>query len=381
MADVLSLKDAGNALYASRTTFKPTRNIRLQLSLTVRMRSFFYNRAACGMALNRTLEAISDAQMAVDLDPKYAKAWSRLAKCQEDSANYSVAISSWKHALECIPTTNLNSSEEKLRRQIEQGLKTTESRVKAAQLAAQAMHRAIPQDVFKSGDLPWDRAKAMVPEVYDRPTEAGISSACIILRANKTIEKLSDGVLTDKRIFRISDPSWSEKYNTQIIAEGASREAWPGEGPERVIELAQIRVREKGWDNTRPALSLTIRLWVMNGFTAYRVMHDYPAAVTWFNNVLELLERGRTIWNDVPSEDRGAVFTDNFVRSVRSFHLEAYLDACGSELGKFVRKYPLKRLFELADELYLDSSKPPPPETDRASILAFFRYPAANALA
>ncbi|TDL17203.1 hypothetical protein BD410DRAFT_831649 [Rickenella mellea] len=320
----------------------------------------FNNRAACGKALNRMLEATSDAQM--------------------ETANYIGAMTSWKQALECVPKSNLNPAEQKLKRQFNQGLKSTEGRVKAANMAAQAMHKPVPQEVFYSGDLPSDRAKAMMPEVCDRPAEDGISSAWIIHSADKlflegakdmkelhkdasgrtifkldAIEKLSDAVLTDKRIFRIAEPNWMEKYNNQLTTENTSRGAWLGHGPKIAL--------------------------VMYGFFAYRLTHDYAAAVTWYNSAIELLERGRNVWKDIPNDQSGMVFMDNFLRAVRSAHLEAYFDACVTELGKFSKNYPLDRLAELADELYHDSSNPPPPDTDHASILSFYRYPAANALA
>ncbi|TDL17191.1 hypothetical protein BD410DRAFT_730338 [Rickenella mellea] len=397
MGDAISLKNAGNALYASQDYIQAYEKFTSAIELDSKNAILFSNRAACELAMNR--QATFDAQMAVKLDPKYAKGWSGLAKCRDDAANYIGAVVAWRKAVECIPTTNLSRAEMTLNRQFKQGLRSTESRWKAARMATQ-VHKSLSQEVLNSGDLPWDRVTAMMQELCNRPetgissasssimsalqfilcTDSGMDNVCLTYKT-QVIEKLSDAVLFDKRIFHVAESSWMENYDSQCVFRNRIFKAWLDRGPEQVIELAKLRVLQKGWNNARPALSVTIRAWVMWGFFACRITHDYAAAVTWYDKAIELLDRGRRVWKDIPNEVRSMVFTDTFLRAVRSAHLEAYHDACTAELGKFDKKYPLRRLLELADELYLDASKPPPPNINRAWNLAFFRYPAANALA
>ena len=41
--------------------------------------------------------------------------------------------------------------------------------------------------------------------------------------------------------------------------EAAKTQAWVDSGPEKVIHEAQIRLRQKGWSDVRPAVAVTVR--------------------------------------------------------------------------------------------------------------------------
>lgn len=84
--------------------------------------------------------------------------------------------------------------------------------------------------------------------------------------------------MRDDRVFHISQSDWLERYNkqgpvfrspyffhlelivSQVMLELTKVKAWDKSGPEEVIEQAQVRLRENGWDDVRPALATTIRL-------------------------------------------------------------------------------------------------------------------------
>jgi hypothetical protein len=87
---------------------------------------------------------------------------------------------------------------------------------------------------------------------------------------------LSNGFMRDDRVFHINQPNWIEMYNQQgefcfifacwdytdrgtVHFEVTARKAWDSEGLEAVKELAQKRLKEKGWDDVRPALAVTVR--------------------------------------------------------------------------------------------------------------------------
>ncbi|TDL14242.1 TPR-like protein, partial [Rickenella mellea] len=98
----ISLKNAGNALYASQDYIQAYEKFTSAIELDSKNAILFSNRAACALAMNR---------YAVKLDPKYAKGWSGLAKCRDDAANYIGAVVAWRKAVECSPTTNLSPAE------------------------------------------------------------------------------------------------------------------------------------------------------------------------------------------------------------------------------------------------------------------------------
>ncbi len=49
------------------------------------------------------------------------------------------------------------------------------------------------------------------------------------------------------------------------------------------------------------------------------------SAVNWFTHAIDVIERGRTIWKDVPKDDRGAVFEATFLRGIKVLRLDSYL--------------------------------------------------------
>jgi hypothetical protein len=81
--------------------------------------------------------------------------------------------------------------------------------------------------------------------------------------------------MRDSRVFHIDDPDWIKKYSDQsmnrifvscllttvllVKFEATKNHAWVEGGPEKVMLEAPKRLREKGWNEVRPALATTIR--------------------------------------------------------------------------------------------------------------------------
>ncbi|KAH7930147.1 hypothetical protein BV22DRAFT_77327 [Leucogyrophana mollusca] len=136
---------------------------------------------------------------------------------------------------------------------------------------------------------------------------------------------ISNGIMRDMRVFHIDDPNWIEMYNDQIVFETTKSEGWPMQSLETVIEEARQRQREKGWGNVRPALSTTVRAWIMRAVFDDNLRGEPQIAEEFLKRSLDLLEWGRQFWKNVPSSDRGAIFEDTFIRGVRSMHLETFM--------------------------------------------------------
>jgi hypothetical protein len=125
--------------------------------------------------------------------------------------------------------------------------------------------------------------------------------------------------------------------------------AWTEDGPESVIEKAQVRLRQEGWDGIRPALATTIRsvpfdislrccilltcyhsCWIMRGFIEGGLRGKHGLTVEFLSRAIEVLNWGRIAWKNVSRDDRGAIFEDTFVRGVRAMHMNAFMEVCFS---------------------------------------------------
>jgi hypothetical protein len=113
-----------------------------------------------------------------------------------------------------------------------------------------------------------------------------------------------------------------------VIFEAQSKRAWVDAKPDVVIMEAQERLRLEGWTNLRPALSTTIRAWIMRGFLEGGLRRAKSVEVEFLGYALEVLDWGSRVWKDVPKDDRGAIFERTFIRGVRSLHIRALVEVC-----------------------------------------------------
>lgn len=68
-----------------------------------------------------------------------------------------------------------------------------------------------------------------------------------------------------------------------------------------------------------------VSAWVMRGFlTEVLAGHD-PSVLEFYGQSIDLLEWGRGVWKDVPTEDRGVIFEKTFIRGIRRMYLSALL--------------------------------------------------------
>jgi hypothetical protein len=240
-------------------------------------------------------------------------------------------------------------------------------------------------------------------------------------------------------VFHIDDQQWISMYNDQglesacrrlfalylyyaspVLFEALKFKAWTEGGPDLVIEEAQKRLREQGWNAVRPALSTTIRLvfsqiyqyvsadhhilsraWIMRGWVEGGLKGTKPVTVEWLSRALEVLDWGKTAWKNVSRTDRGVIFDSTFIRAVRSLHLNAFMEVgiresfeIESRLTAFLRqayaqnpgpdsKFPLVDLLEEADDILCEQhvdTPSPDGEYDPGFISSFYCYPYSQAL-
>jgi hypothetical protein len=117
-------------------------------------------------------------------------------------------------------------------------------------------------------------------------------------------------------------------YSTPIVGfEAQKTKAWVGLDvrPEVVIKEAQERLDQQEWNALRPALSVTVRAWIMQGFVEGGVCGAHAGALQYLGYALEVLEWGSRTWKDALDEERGAIFKSTLIRGVRSLHISAFM--------------------------------------------------------
>ncbi|KDQ59303.1 hypothetical protein JAAARDRAFT_34037 [Jaapia argillacea MUCL 33604] len=401
----LRLKDEGNALFAKKdfraAEAKYTEAIRALADPDSNQLAVLYtNRAACSLNLKKYTEAADDAARATQIDPSYSKAWARFASALDGISRPSA--DHWQRALSTLPIENLTAAEMKQKEQYEAGLEAAKKR--APHSESSFIH--VPN---AQGKLPWDRALAMEAELRAAGPSMYASSAWVIkgaysdfsdgVKTMKSVKRikihgqvglagttnglqdLTNGILRDSRVFHMDSADWIQCYNDQFNLEATKRDAFEVNlDAAELIQEALKRQRERGWDNVRPALSVTIRALIMRGFFDHiqNVEHSEKNLA----KAIEILDWGRKAWKDIPVSEKGSIFEDTFVRGVRNLHLDVYMQAW--QAAGTDGKYTLAALLEEADEIIRDVDLNPLPldrEYDPGFVSSFYIYPKARALA
>ncbi|KAJ7081780.1 hypothetical protein B0H15DRAFT_853503 [Mycena belliarum] len=331
----------------------------------------YANRAACRLSLKRYLDACADAKKATELDPTYAKAFARLATAQAAMSDYPHSEESWQHALDALPKADLKPAEQVQRQQYQAGLEAA-----TAAVAKMKSTPIIGEDailVQGEGRMPWDLAAAMIPDLrIARSTNADRlrSSAWVVHSAyedfmsgiNKmkqlkhdtatnqmmgmpgAITDLTNGLMRDIRVLHFTDNNFISLYNKQVIIEIQLFKPWTEGGPELVIRESLERQRTEGWDSVRPAISLTIRAWIMRAVIDSHLRQQHAAAVEFLKRGLDVLRSLRDSWILVPKTNRGVVFEQSFLFGLQNMYIEAMMQT-----------YSLKPSPELLEELSTES--------------------------
>ncbi|KIJ67014.1 hypothetical protein HYDPIDRAFT_26424 [Hydnomerulius pinastri MD-312] len=375
------------------------------------------------------LDASSDARQATELDPGYAKGWSRRASAHDALMEWTDSVEAWEKALNALPKANLSGAEIKQKEQYTASLKAAKQRVEeASQTPAKVVYCNYLTEKF-----PWQMASEMMPELEAAGRSQYTSSAWVIFFAHKDFMEgitymkqlkkvpvkgapkgygivghtdgltcISNGIMRDMRVFHMDCNDWTKKYNDQVMFECEKYQAWPSESLEVVIQQAQERQKSKGWNDVRPALAVTVRSalhpnrsngtlliaggsgWILRAVFDTNLRGAPHVSVELYKRVLELLDWGRQVWKNVSKDNRGAIFESTFVRGVRVLYLDTLMEAYLKDPG-LNSKFPLETLFEEAKDLLdetLNNREPPSASPiDPGFFSSFIVYPAGDARA
>ncbi|KAG7091316.1 hypothetical protein E1B28_010360 [Marasmius oreades] len=367
----------------------------------------YANRSACRLHLKQFLDAATDALMATKLNPYYGKAWARLATAKDALGQPEASTLAWQEAIDTLPKENLTESERKQKSEYETGLAAASKALEALNLGADQSGRFL----FKNDErslLPWMCALAMIPQLErERKFESSawtISQAYLSLEQGnewmnemktqarggdestrvrlKVIEFFSNAIMLDSRAFHVGDPDWGKKFNLQMRIENSHHKSWAPFGPEKLFREVEDRLAREGWESVRPALSTTVRSWIMFGFLEGITRRNYTSEAEHMIRAIDVIKWGRETWKNVPSEDRGVIFLDSFLRGVQKLHIEALVKVCATEKDIPIKLQRLEDLLKAAEEMIkgIDGSQAPARQDGPSSAAAFYYYPRGYAL-
>ncbi|KAL1738541.1 hypothetical protein HDZ31DRAFT_13725, partial [Schizophyllum fasciatum] len=310
------LKEEGNALFVKKqyglAALKYTEAIELDEDNAI----LWANRAACRLNTRQYMDAASDAEkvscgehlafavfnqraQATEINPTYAKAWARLATAHDALHDYRYSTDAWQKALDSLPRENLNASEQKQKEQYAAGLEAAQAIINKPPQPAPVVYMRL------TDEHPWVVAQRLI-EQYQRTMFLN-SSAWIINEAYNTfkegldlmgemkqqtdgkgmtwitarlgvVESLVNALILDKRVFH-AQSNFFELIRKQVMSECMTVNAWTKTGPETIMREVPTRLEREGWDSVRPALSVTIRSWILRAFLGAGIQQSHDTAL------------------------------------------------------------------------------------------------------
>ncbi|KAJ7679115.1 hypothetical protein DFH06DRAFT_505391 [Mycena polygramma] len=410
------LKAQGNALFGQKNFAEAEKKYTAAIEASADPKGLavlYANRAACRLSLKRYMDASSDATKATQLDPAYPKAFARLATAQDHLGKYTASTENWKQALDVLPA-NLTTAEQVQKVQYEAGLKTATAALAKLQNTVIGdrpgpMGSGGPFIVKGEGRMPWDIAAQTVPRLRVQQPVDLYSSAWVIHGAyddfmngvrlmgqiqkdNRTgamsgtrggLVELSNGVLRDIRVMHLPSGDFIAKYNTLVSFDIQTSRGWGDHGPDQVIREALSRQRSEGWDATRPAVSFTVRAWIMQGIMNTSMRHMPEVAAEFYKNSLHVIRTLKEHWINESKKDRGTIFEKTFIFGIRQLYLEAIMQCYKGEDSS---DEPLEQLLEESESLIHDvdaALRQPRPQdpVDPGFVSSFYIYPRGHAFA
>ncbi|KAJ7024758.1 hypothetical protein C8F04DRAFT_1130485 [Mycena alexandri] len=410
------LKGQGNALFAAKNFAEAEIKYTKAIAATDEaadpkgLAVLYSNRAACRLSLKRPalMDAERDATKATELDSTYAKAFARLASARERLGDYPGSKENWQRALDVLPTTNPTTVEQIQRLQYEGSLKATTATMYKLE---RRVFRGDNDAGWSQIPPPWELAANVIRRMRSENPQnftpmQRLSSAWIIHYAHKefiegvdsmaqnrsqnrstvtklAISNLTNGIMRDCRVIQLHGDLLTD-YNRQMGIEAHIYRAWTYGGPELVIREALARQREEGWDAVRPAISVTIRVWIMKAFMSSGLNEQHEIAVEFYKNCLQVLRELGEHWRLESQTDCGVVFQDSFIFSVSNMYLDAIMKAADSdpstELLELLREES-NLLIHRVDAVLNHPSALPERCADLGMYSSFYVYPRGYAYA
>ncbi|KDR75063.1 hypothetical protein GALMADRAFT_140613 [Galerina marginata CBS 339.88] len=349
------LKRRGDRLFAKGNFKAALERYTRAIALDDSNATLWTNRSACHLSLKQYLNACGDASKAraLDIDPKHYKAYVRLATAQDTFKTYLPSSRSWEWALDAMPKENLTPAQEK--QKIEYTTRLGKALLNFLEMSTIPLEGPLSERYGnEESGYPWDVAASLVAGLREKRNAK--SSAWVITYAAKEYDEgvrrmktayiktdengvercgrvgcwcmdgeedafalVCDGMLLDIRCTHFKPVNeWISAHNTCGTLERQRHNPWIGLGPDHVKREMPIRVQKLGWDRARPDFDLTIRFWLLRGMVECVADDNILLDAEYAKQALNLLEWGREKFRDVSVEEKGEIFDDTFIRSVRN---------------------------------------------------------------
>ncbi|KAF9061382.1 hypothetical protein BDP27DRAFT_1301213 [Rhodocollybia butyracea] len=159
---VVTLKEEGNRLFSQKDYASANAKYTEALELGGDDAILYSNRAACRLNLKLYLDAESDARMATNVDPGFAKAYARLATAQDVLRKPYKSVESWQKSIEKLPRDNLTPAQLNQKTEYEKGLATAQTALNDLMASGTNL---LHVKLDPKEDFPWIRAKRMIPHL------------------------------------------------------------------------------------------------------------------------------------------------------------------------------------------------------------------------
>ncbi|KAF9259390.1 hypothetical protein L218DRAFT_933775 [Marasmius fiardii PR-910] len=203
------------------------------------------------------------------------------------------------------------------------------------------------------------------------------------VEVQRALEPLTNAIVTDSRVFHLTTSEWISQLNKQLNAEVIGFGGWRDAEPIQIISEAKERLKKEGWNKVRPALSVTIRAFILYAFAGGKLTKNHTSEVQYLRRAIDIIERGQKEWEHVRPETRGSVFRETFKRGVDRMYMDALRDLCNAEADPSVREQISDEIFDKATAMIksINSSPPPPRGVDPPFVNAFYYHARGHAQA
>ncbi|KAL7266668.1 hypothetical protein RUND412_010781 [Rhizina undulata] len=402
-----TLKNDGNAAFAKKE-FSAAHSLYTQaIALTPTVPALYSNRAAALLSMNQLPLALNDANRAIQLDPKWSKAYRRKASVLD-------AMKKWDEAKEVYASALIvaleeaggnKEAEEKARAEIgrlveaidkKMALENEKPPVITEETQPGRLVMAEVERRVKHGE-PLGRwppvgsclRRIWIAEMQFRDAmehlnefrSGQIPGAPIglfgIFGRVQTLEEVTTAILEDPRVARFSLESLDKIELCYRLEQQQRNAIGPNNSPEETIRLYKERLTNPpvqrpgmptlppGWDSVRPALQLSIRTALLNGIVKEILTPD--DSVSEFRRTVRLIEVARATWPTTDGSIRGRTLEETFLRGCKVLLGEALLQSYvrSPPPTKPLQRAALQEIIDIGTWLissFVGNSKPPESE-------------------
>ncbi|EJD45709.1 hypothetical protein AURDEDRAFT_165158 [Auricularia subglabra TFB-10046 SS5] len=242
------------------------------------------------------------------------------------------------------------------------------------------------------------------PELQVGPSMERTAQGCsarasvvqVAVTASDTIVPMTNGALSDLRVFHVDHSNFSKCVNGAVVLESKRSHTFKETDPRELLLAIKARLRQgKGWDASaahpvptrKSSVAMTVRIWLMQAILAWKIDESHERACTLFRRAIEFLELGRREWAKVTVESRGTIFEITFLLIIERAYLEccvemfltrAFIEASGPSTILETIKAAADRIITQTNQIP-HGEKTPIANPDAPGRITFMVYPEAVA--